>query len=120
MAAIGGDVSLVAEGRNGDVDRCRPVGARLSLRELHSPARVAVLLTAPCRVLAPILRDAASLDIRLLGIGVALLRRSDEARVHDLTRHGNIAGLVDGLIEAVEQLLDRAGAGQPPPSYTPA
>ena len=41
------------------------------------------------------------------------VRHLDEAGIHDLTRHGNIACRADGLIKAVEQLLDGAGAGQP-------
>ena len=48
-----------------------------------------------------------------MGIGVALLRCGDQAGVHDLTRHGNVAGRAHGLIEAVKQRLDRPGAGQP-------
>jgi hypothetical protein len=44
---------------------------------------------------------------------VALLRCGDETRVHDLTRHGNVAGRALDLIEAFQQRLDRPGAGQP-------
>ena len=98
-----------------DVHRRRAVGAWLGFRELHRPACIAVLLAQPCRSLAPLRREAASLDVRLLGIGVALLGCGDQARVHDLTRYGNVAGRAHGLIEVVNERLDRPGAGQPFP-----
>ena len=92
-----------------DVHRRRAVGAWLGFRELHRPACIAVLLAQPCRASPPLRRDAASLDVRLLGIGVALLRCGDQARVDDLTGHGNVAGRAHGLIEVVKQRLDRPG-----------
>jgi hypothetical protein len=68
MAATCGDDSGV-EGRNGGVDQHSPVGARLGFGELHRPTCIAVLLPQPCPVIAPALRDATSLDLRLLAEG---------------------------------------------------
>ena len=87
----------------------RAVLARLGLGELHRPARVAVLLPQLGRLLRPALRDAAGLDRRLLGLGVALLRRRHDRGVDDLPAHGEIAGLPQRGVEAREQRLHRAG-----------
>jgi hypothetical protein len=58
VAAIGADVVLVAEGRDGEVDlRLAVLGLRL--RGLDRPARITVLLSKLRRLRPPVLRDAA-------------------------------------------------------------
>ena len=108
MADIDGDVVLVAEGRNGDVDRglC-PVRSLLRSGELHRPAGVAILVPEFGRPALPILGDMAFADGPPLLVGVALLRCCDQAGVDDLTGHGDIARGPQRGFEALEQALDR-------------
>jgi hypothetical protein len=45
-------------------------------------------------------------------LGVLLARRCDQARIDDLTRHGDIARFSQRRIEPCQQRLDGAGLGQ--------
>jgi hypothetical protein len=78
-----------------------------------SRSRIAILLAQLRRLVLPPGRDAPGLDLRFLGRGVALTRRRDQARIHDLARHRDVAGLADRCVEAREQRLDRPGPRQP-------
>jgi hypothetical protein len=53
VPAIDGDVALVAEGRDRDVDLRLAVRGRLRLRELHRPARIGVFLARLRRLFGP-------------------------------------------------------------------
>ena len=61
----------------------------------------------------PVLGDPALLDVRLLGIRVALLGGRDEARINDLAGHRDVSRLADRQVKADEQRLDRPGLRQP-------
>jgi hypothetical protein len=87
MAAIDAGVALVAEDRDGDVGVLRAVGAQPRLAKDQRPAGVAVLLAQFRGLVPPCWRHAAGLDLVLLGLGVALPGRRDQARVHDLPCH---------------------------------
>src|SRR5215213_1194019 len=84
---INGDVVLVAEDRDGDLDP-RPRGAVLALRSglraLQRPPRLAILLRELLRLGCPALGNAAFLDGCLLGLAVALTRRSNDRGIDDL------------------------------------
>ena len=75
-AQIDGYMALVAKSRDREV-HCwhRAVIPRLCFRELECPAGVPVLVTELCGLVFPMLRNASSLDVRLLATGVALARR---------------------------------------------
>ena len=60
------------------------VSARVWLSRT-SPSSVHRGLAQRCRSLAPLRRDAASLDVRLLGIGVALLRCGEPSLLGSIT-----------------------------------
>src|SRR5947209_4546124 len=106
MLAIDRDVVLVAECRDGDVDRRnRPVRARLGLAELDRPARVAVLVPELGGLGLPGLGNASVLDGLLFLLGVALLGRGDQRSVDDLAAHGDVTGLAQRRVEPVEQRL---------------
>ena len=110
MLAIDRDMVLVAEGRDGDVDRRnRPVGPRLGLAEFDRPARVAVLVPELGRLRLPGLGDAPVLDGLLFLLGIALLGRCDKRSVDDLAAHGDVPGLAQRRVEPVEQRLDGLG-----------
>ncbi len=113
VAPVDAGVALVAEDRDRDVGVPGAVRALARPAEDEGPAGIAVLLAQLRRLVLPRLRDTACLDLRLLGLGVALLRRGDQARVDDLARHRDVAGLPDRPVEAAEQRLDRAGLRQP-------
>jgi len=113
MPGVDRDVVLVAESGNGDIDRRhRAVRLRLGLGELDRPARVTIFLASFRRLVLPIPRDAAGLDVVLFLLRIPLLRRGDKAGIHDLPGHGDIAGLAQHRIEALEQGFDRSGLGQ--------
>src|SRR5690606_27723541 len=83
MLPIDRDVAFVAEDGNGEVDlRLAAVLLWLGLRELHRPARVAILLTQPGRLVLPFFRYLSRLDGGLLGFGVPLLRRRHQGGVN--------------------------------------
>ncbi len=110
MPAIDRGMVLVAEGGNGDVALLRlSLLGDLGLGELHRPARVAVLLAQLGGLLLPLIRNLARLDVGLLGIAIALLRRRHDRGVDDLPAHRQIASLGEVLVEAGEQVLHRAG-----------
>ena len=107
------DMVLVAEGRDGDVDRRnRSVRPCLGLAELDRPARVAVLVPELGGLGLPGLGNASVLDGLLLLLGIALLGRGDQRSVDDLAAHGDVTGLAQRRVEPVEQRLDRLGPGQ--------
>ena len=70
-----------------------PSSRRLGFRELHRPARVAILLAEFGGLVLPFVWNAAFLDRLLLLLRVALARRGDQAGVDDLAGHGDVAGL---------------------------
>lgn len=73
MLAVGRDVVLVAEGRDGNVDRrLGAVLLRLGLGKLDRPTRVAILVSEFDRPFLPSRRDAPGLDLLLLTLSVAL------------------------------------------------
>jgi hypothetical protein len=74
---------LVAEGRDREIDTRCTICARLGLGVFDRPGCVAVLLPQLGRLLRPLRRDAAFLDLALLAVGVALLRRGDDRGVDD-------------------------------------
>lgn len=90
MAPIDAGVAFVPEDRDRDVGVSRPVLAQPCLAEDRRPARVAIFLARLRRLVLPLARDAPGLDFRLLGGGVALARRRDQARVDDLARHRDV------------------------------
>src|SRR5277367_1551834 len=65
-------------------DTGRTVLTRLGLGVFDRPACVAVLLPQLGRLLRPLRRNAAFLDLTLLAVGVALLRRGDDRGIDDL------------------------------------
>jgi hypothetical protein len=102
-ATVDRDVVLIAEDRNGQIDRRgRAVLFRFGLGELHRPAGIAVLRAEFGRLVLPILRDAAFLDCLLLFLRIALLGRGDQTGVDDLPRHGDVAGCAQRRVETVE------------------
>ena len=57
-------------------------------------------------------RHLAGLDRGLLVLGITLLGRRDDRGIHDLPTHRQISGFGEMLVEAGEQVLDRAGLDQ--------
>ena len=100
---------MIAKNRYRQIDRWRAILARLGLGELERPTCVAILLARFRGLVLPAVRHPPFLDRRLLFIGVALARRRDQARVNDLTRHGDVTGLPKRRIKALEQRPDGAG-----------
>ncbi len=112
-APIDADVFLVAERRNGDVDRWPgAVGALLGLGELDRPAGVPVLLPELTGTRLQLLGNAPFLDLPLLVIRVTLLGRRHEARIDDLASHGDEAGRPKRRVKALEKAFDRPGPGE--------
>src|SRR5580700_2558997 len=92
MPAINADVVLVAEGRDREIDTGRTVFTRLGLGVFDRPACVAVLLPQLGRLVRPLCWNAAFLDLALLAVSVALLRRGDNRGIDDLAAHGQKPG----------------------------
>ena len=68
----------------------------------------------PCGRLPDIVPGGlAGLDRRLLAVGVALLRRRHQARVHDLAGHRDVALLLQLPVEGLHHPPQRASLGQP-------
>lgn len=53
--------------------------------------------------------ESARLDVGLLGVGIALLRRCHDGGIDNLAAHRQIARLGEVFVEALEQVLDRLG-----------
>jgi hypothetical protein len=87
VPAINCDVVLVVEGRNCEIDLRRAILARPGFGELYRPAGIAVLLAQLRGLFRPAFRNLPSLDHCPLRLGVALPRRGDDDRVHDLSTH---------------------------------
>jgi hypothetical protein len=66
----------------------------------------------PRRLRLPVLRHPTLIHCLLLGPGVALLGPHDDARVHQLPGHGEIAPATELPIEKLEQAPDRGALGQ--------
>ena len=113
-AAVDRDMVLVAEGRDGDVDRRRgAVRPLLRLGELHRPARVAILLAQLGGLVLPGLRNAAFLDRLLLLLACCAAsapRRASRRRSARAWRCSPSAA--QRRVEAREQRLDRARLGR--------
>ena len=112
VTAVDADMALVAVDRRGDLHHQRAVGLSLAPPPLQGPAPVAVLLAQLRRVRRPVLRDAARLQLCLLGVGVALPRRRHDRGVDHLPAHGEVAAVAQMRVEAGEQDVDRLGPGQ--------
>ena len=77
IAPANRDAALIPEARDSDVDRRPATGQRSSLRKIHRPACVDILLRPFRCLIGPDLGGAlALLDRRLLGRSVTLLGRS--------------------------------------------
>lgn len=113
MPPVDADVVLVAEGRDCQIDARRTIVGRLRLRPLHRPTRIAVLLRQLGGLVLPSLRNAAFLDVALLAVAVALLRRRDDRGVDDLPAHGKESSLGQRRLVGPEQHLDRRLAVDP-------
>ena len=114
--SVDGDVVLVAEGRDSEIHgRDGAVGLRLGFGKLQRPARVPVLMTELGRLVSPVLGNAASLDVGLLGIGVALARSCHQRGIDDLPGHGNVTGFPQHGVEPCEQGCYRAALGSTVP-----
>jgi hypothetical protein len=112
MAPVDADMALVTKGRHSDVHLLGPVLPRLGLGELHTPARVTVLLAQLGGLVLPLLRDAAGLQIGFLILCVALARSCEEAGIDDLAGHRDGSSRTDRRIKAGEQRLNHTGLGQ--------
>ena len=115
VAAVDADVVLVAEGRHRKVDPGRAVIGRLGLGPLHRPAGIPILLGELGGLVLPVLRDAAGLDLPLLGLGVALLGRGDDRGIDDLPAHGEKACPAQRRLVGRQQHLDGRLALDPRP-----
>src|SRR5215469_17013641 len=113
MPAIDPDMVFVAESRDRQVDTGCPLFARLGLGVFDRPACVAVLLAQLGRLVGPLRRNAAFLDVTLLAVGVALLWRGDDRGVDDLTAHRQKPGRRKRRLKARKQHLDRRLSGDP-------
>ena len=80
MPAVDAEVILVAKVRDCEINPRCALGARFGLGGFDRPARIAVLLAQFGRLFSPFGRDAAFLDVVLLAVGVALLRRRSRRR----------------------------------------
>jgi hypothetical protein len=78
VPAVDGDMVLVAEGRDREIDAGRALRARLGLGVFDRPARVAVLLAKLGGLARPFRRNAALPDVALFAVGVALLGRGND------------------------------------------
>lgn len=115
MGPVDADMILIAEHRNGQIDRfCRlGVGAfpDLGLGIFDRPARIPVFLPGPGGV--PVLGDTTFLDRDLLLLGVALLGRGHDGGVNDLPAHGQVAAIFERGIKAREEPVDCLGLHKP-------
>src|SRR5208283_5377328 len=103
VLAINGNMVLVAESRNGKIDRRHgAIGPRFRFGVFYRPARVAVLLRELGRLVLPVVRNAAFLDRALFLNRITLLGSGDNRGVDDLTSHGQKAGRAQGLVETGE------------------
>jgi hypothetical protein len=113
VAAIDASVVLIAEGRDRDVALLRlAVLLHLRLRELHRPARIAVLLAQFGWLFYRRIRYLASHEIGFFRVSVALPGRRDDRRIDDLAALGVIAGLRKMPVEAGKQVFNCVGLGQ--------
>ena len=78
VPSVNADVVLIAKGRDRKIDARRAVLAQLGLGVLDRPARVTVILTQFGGLVRPFRWNAPFLDVALLAVGVALLRRGDD------------------------------------------
>src|SRR6202049_2047355 len=101
MPAVDADVVLVAEGWDREIDTGGTIFARLGLGVFDRPACVAILLPQLGRLLRPLRRDAALLDLALLAVGVALLRRGDNRGIDDLAAHRQKPGCRERRIKEI-------------------
>jgi len=92
VPAVDGDMVLVAEGRDREIDAGRALRARLGLGVFDRPARVAVLLAKLGGLARPFRRNAALPDVALFAVGVALLGRGNDRRIDDLPAFGQEPG----------------------------
>ena len=104
---------LVPEHRHRDLGAGPPRGTLggLALRPRRMVQRPVAVDLARAR-LGPARRRAALAQRRLLLLVQPRAARLDDRRIDDLPAHGEIARLVQMLVEAGEQLLDRPGLGQ--------
>jgi hypothetical protein len=107
MPAVDAKMVLVAEGRDREVDAGHAFFARLGLGVFDRLARIAILLAQFGWLVRPFRRDAAFLDVALLAVGIALLRRGDNLGVDDLAAHRQKPDCRQRRIEAVKQHFDR-------------
>jgi hypothetical protein len=97
--AVDAEVALVAEDRDGEVDRRDGAVLRgLRLGELHRPARVPILVAELGGSRLPLGRDPARLDLGLLRGRVALTWGRNQGRINDLARHRDVASRPQRLI----------------------
>jgi hypothetical protein len=90
-----------------------PFAIGLALANFSSPARIRVLLRRPGGLVGPYLAGClARLDRILLGRGVALLGRSHQRRIDDLTAHGEIAAFLELAVKIGEHRVERSRLGQ--------
>ena len=87
MPVIDGDVVLIAEGRNRQIDWLGSIPLWLGLGVFGGPARVAILLSDLRGLVLPGVGDAAFADRLLLVLCVALLRRGHDGGIDDLAAH---------------------------------
>lgn len=90
-----------------------PSDKGLGFDELQRPARVRILLRRPGRLVRPYLAGGlACLDGVLLRRGVALLGRSHQRGIDDLTTHGEITAFLELPVEVCEHRVKRTRLGQ--------
>src|SRR4051812_48343664 len=85
---------------------------RSGLCTLQSPPCITILLSELVRLGCPAVGNAAFLDGRLLGLAVALTRRSDDRGIDDLARHRQMSTCLEMRLESGEQLADCSGASE--------
>jgi hypothetical protein len=113
VPAIDADVRFVAEGGDREVTLRGAVGLDLALAGLEGPTRIRVFLRRLGGLFRPDLgRFLAGLDRRLLRVGIALARCRHQARIDDLPRHRQIAGILDRFVETGKQLVQGTGPDQ--------
>jgi hypothetical protein len=91
VTPVDGDVVLVSEGRDCQIDLLSPVLVRFGLRCLQGLARVHVLLRQLGRLVFLSLRNVAFADRGFLRVRIALLGCGYNGRVDDLAAHGQKA-----------------------------
>jgi hypothetical protein len=80
VTPIDTDVVLITELRDRHIDHRRLAVTRPGFGGLDGPTRITILLPELGRLGLPVLRHAAFPDRLLLGLGMALLGRGDDAR----------------------------------------